>query len=107
MVKTLNCALKTFLFCANQCKTTKENDMCFGGGSKPAEEKEKEAEAIVDDRIEAENEKREEVEKVSEKKREDIGEAIESRTEKRGARGGSGRRSLFRSGGGGYLGRFG
>ena len=82
--------------------------MCGGGGSKRSQANiDAEARRAADDRIAAEDEKREEVEEVAEKKREDIGEAIESRTEKRGARGGSGRRSLFRSGGGGYLGRFG
>ena len=56
----------------------------------------------------AEDVKQKEIEEKAEKKREDIGEAIESRTESRaGGRGGSGRRSLFTAGGGGYLGRFG
>ena len=50
--------------------------------------------------------KRKEIEEKAEKKREDIGEALESRTEERGMRGGSGRRSLFQASGGGFLGRY-
>jgi hypothetical protein len=46
------------------------------------------------------------LEERAQKKREDISEALEARTERRGMRGGAGRRSLFRSGGGGFLGRF-
>ena len=42
----------------------------------------------------------------AEQKREDIGEAVESRAESKGMRGGKGRRSLFRAGGGGFLDRF-
>mgnify|MGYP003624476185 FL=1 len=87
-------------------KLNKENDMC-GGGGRSAADVEAEAAKAAADRISAEDAKRTEIEGRAEEKREDIGEAIESRTESRGARGGSGRRSLFKSGGGGYLGRFG
>ena len=77
--------------------------MCFGGGGPSKQEKEQAAEQ----RIEADIAKREEAEKRAEKKREDISTAIEARTQRKGMRGGSGRRSLFRAGGAGFLGRFG
>lgn len=77
--------------------------MCFGGGGGPSQP---EKQAAVTQRVEADVAKREEVEERAEKKREDITEALEARTERRGMRGGAGRRSLFRSGGGGFLGRF-
>ncbi len=81
--------------------------MCFGSKpKKPEEDTEAEAKAAAEDRIEAEDEKREEVEKVAVQKREDISEALETSAEKKGMRGGAGRRSLFRSGGGGFLDRF-
>ena len=50
--------------------------------------------------------KRKELEEKAEKKREDIGEAVESRAESKAMRGGTGRRSLFKAGGGGFLDRF-
>jgi hypothetical protein len=106
VVKTLNCALKIILFCANQCKTTKENDMCGGGNRRSQADIDAEAKAAADARIAAEDKKREEIEAKAEKKREDIGEAVESRAESKGMRGGKGRRSLFRAGGGGFLDRF-
>ena len=77
--------------------------MCGG----PSEsEKKASAQAAADARIAAEDRKRREIEAKAEKKREDIGEAIESRTEERGMKGGSGRRSLFQASGGGFLGRY-
>jgi hypothetical protein len=106
VVKTLNCALKIILFCANQCKTTKENNMCGGGNKRSQADIDAEAKAAADARIAAEDAKREEIEAKAEKKREDIGEAVESRAESKGMRGGKGRRSLFRAGGGGFLDRF-
>ena len=105
MVEALNCALKTFLFCANQCKTTKENNMCGGGGRSQADI-DREAREAANARIAAEDAKRVEIEDKAEQKREDIGEAVESRTESKGMRGGKGRRSLFKAGGGGFLDRF-
>lgn len=88
--------------------------MCFGGGGgggpTVAEEK-----AAAEQKVEAEDVEREEVEKRAEKKREDITEALEKRTADAGKRGGTSRRSLFtrgtgmgaRSGGSaGFLGRF-
>jgi hypothetical protein len=76
--------------------------MCFGGGPSKAEK-----EAAAEQRIEAEQAKAEEIQKRAEQKREDISEAIDRRTQRRGMRGGTGRRSLFKAGGGGFLGRFG
>ena len=81
--------------------------MCFGGKvNKAVEDTEAEAKAAADARIAAEDKKREEIEAKAEQKREDIGEAIESRAESKGMRGGKGRRSLFKAGGGGFLDRF-
>ena len=76
--------------------------MCFGGGGPSSDEKQ----AAADQRVAAEQAKREEIEKRAESKREDISEALSARTQQRGMRGGRGRRSLFRSGGAGFLGRF-
>ena len=82
--------------------------MCFGGGggggSNAAQEEANRAAAA--DRVEADIAKREEVEKRAKQKREDISEAITSKQQSRGMRGGTGRRSLFRAGGSGFLGRF-
>tara|TARA_Y100000385_G_scaffold66886_1_gene66602 strand:+ start:219 stop:455 length:237 start_codon:yes stop_codon:yes gene_type:complete len=77
--------------------------MC-GGPSKS--EKRAAAQAAADARIAAEDRKRKEIEERAEKKREDIGEAVDSRTDERGMSGGSGRRSLFQASGGGFLGRY-
>lgn len=74
--------------------------MCFGPSRR-------EQEAANDQRREADIQQREVVEKRAERKVEDIEEAIDSRQKRRGTRAGSGRRSLFRSGDGGFLGRFG
>lgn len=76
--------------------------MCFGGGG-PSESEKKQA---AEQRVEAEEAKREEVEKRAVQKREDISSALSARTKRAGMRGGSGRRSLFRAGGSGFLGRF-
>jgi hypothetical protein len=73
--------------------------MCFGPSKS-------EKRAAAEQRVEADVAKREEVEKLAEQKREDISQALEARTQRRGMRGGAGRRSLFRAGGGGFLGRF-
>lgn len=73
--------------------------MCFGPSRK-------EKQAAAEQQVEADVAKREEVEKRAEQKREDISQALEARTQRRGMRGGAGRRSLFRSGGAGFLGRF-
>lgn len=77
--------------------------MCFGGGGPSQEEKE----AAAEQRIEADQAKREEVEKRARQKREDISDALEASVQRKGGmRGGRGRRSLFRAGGAGFLGRF-
>ena len=76
--------------------------MCFGGGGPSQAEKEQAA----DQRVEADIAKREEVEKRAQQKREDISSALTSREQRKGMRGGAGRRSLFRAGGSGFLGRF-
>jgi len=73
--------------------------MCFGPSKK-------EKQAAAEQRVEADVAKREEVEKRAEQKREDISQALEARVQRRGMRGGAGRRSLLRAGGGGFLGRF-
>ena len=65
-----------------------------------------ERQAAAEQQVEADVAKREEVEKRAEQKREDISQALEARTQRRGMRGGAGRRSLFRAGGAGFLGRF-
>ncbi len=77
--------------------------MCLGGGGGPSQA---EKETAVEQRVEADVAEREEVEQRAKKKREDISAALEARTERRGMRGGRGRRSLIRSGGAGFLGRF-
>jgi len=92
-----SCALNYFLFCEQECK--KEIIMCFGPSS--AEKR-----AAAEQRKEADIAKREAIEERAGQKREDISEAIEGRSERRGMRGGVGRRSLFRTGGAGFLGRF-
>lgn len=60
-------------------------------------------------RVAAEEAKRAEIEKLAKAKREDITEALDSRSEREGKGGGKGRRSLFSSstGGAGFLSRFG
>lgn len=73
--------------------------MCFGPSSA-------EKQAAAESREQADIAKRQEIEARAEQKRSDITEAIQGRTERRGMRGGSGRRSLFRASGGGFLGRF-
>jgi hypothetical protein len=78
--------------------------MCFGGGGAAQEESNK---AAAEERVEADVAKRDEVEERAKRKRDDISEAITERVQQRGMRGGRGRRSLFRSGGGGFMGRFG
>ena len=80
--------------------------MCGGGNKRSQADIDAEAKAAADARIAAEDKKREEIEAKAEQKREDIGEAVESRAESKGMRGGKGRRSLFRAGGGGFLDRF-
>lgn len=77
--------------------------MCFGSSSKdlaPAQD------AAVAQREQADDDNYEENVKRAEDKRSDISDALSARSKKSGMRGGSGRRSLFKSGGSGFLGRF-
>ena len=86
--------------------------MCFGGGGGGPTQAEETAAA--EDRLQAEQAERDEVERRAKQKRKDISDALSSSVADAGARGGSKRRSLFRNiqqsgtGGGaaGYLGRF-
>jgi hypothetical protein len=77
--------------------------MCGGGGPSQADQQ-----AAAEQRVEADYVKREAAEDVAKQKREDISEALSARTQRQGKRGGTGRRSLFTSSGGGtgYLQRF-
>lgn len=85
--------------------------MCFGGGGGPSKE---EKQSSVDQRLEADEAKRQEAEKMAEQKKKDIQSSIEDRLKGTtgvagiARRSGLGQRSLFRSQtGGGFLGRFG
>lgn len=81
--------------------------MCFGGGGGPSKaEQEAANRRAAEQRAEAEIAKREEIERKAVQKREDISQALSSRTERRGMRGGAGRRSLFQASGAGFMGRF-
>lgn len=73
--------------------------MCFGPSKA-------EREAARAQREEAESAREEAVAGRAEQKREDIESALEGRVQRRGMRGGSGRRSLFRASSAGFLGRF-
>ena len=75
--------------------------MCFGGGPSRAEK-----ESAANQRIEADIKQEQEATKRAQKKREDIQTAIKRRSESKYGRSGRGRRSLMRTGGSGYLGRF-
>ena len=74
--------------------------MCFGPSK--AEKR-----AAAEQRAEAEEAKQEAIQEKAEQKREDISQALTQRTKSRYGRSGRGRRSLFRAGGSGFLGRFG
>ena len=74
--------------------------MCFGPSRK-------EKRAAAENRAEAEEAKQEAIQEKATQKREDISQALTQRTQRRYGRSGSGRRSLFRSSGSGFLGRFG
>ena len=80
--------------------------MCGGGNKRSQAEIDAEAKSAADARIAAEDAKRAEIDEKAEQKRADIGEAVESRAESKAMRGGKGRRSLFKAGGGGFLDRF-
>ena len=74
--------------------------MCFGPSSS-------EKQAAAESRAESDVQRRTEVEGRAETKRDDIDEALSEKTLKGARRSGTGRRSLFSSAGGGFLGRFG
>lgn len=74
--------------------------MCFGPSKA-------EKQAAAEQRLEAQEAKEEAIRERAEAKREDISDALTQRTKSRYGRGGRGRRSLFRAGGSGFLGRFG
>jgi len=74
--------------------------MCFGPSKA-------ERQAAAEQRAEAEAAKQEAIKEKAEQKREDISDALTQRAQSRYGRGGRGRRSLFRAGGSGFLGRFG
>lgn len=73
--------------------------MCLGPSSA-------EKEAAAAQRVAAETEKRKAIETRAAQKREDISSALDDSASSRGMRGGSGRRSLFKSASAGFLGRF-
>ncbi len=85
--------------------------MCFGPSSAEkaaaAEAQRVQAEAAAAAQREADEAQRAEAEEKARQKASDISAAISSRTTRRGASGGSGRRSLFSAATGqGFLGRF-
>jgi hypothetical protein len=86
--------------------------MCFGPSSAEraaaAESQRVQAEAAAESQRQADEAARAEAEARARQKASDISAAIESRTTRRSASGGSGRRSLFSAPGGGqgFLGRF-
>ena len=75
--------------------------MC--GGPSSAEKQ-----AAADQRVAADLAKREAVEETASQKREDISDALSARSQRKGKRGGTGRRSLFSSSAGasGFMSRF-
>jgi len=73
--------------------------MCFGPSR--AEKR-----AAAEQRVQADVAQQEAAQEKAKKKREDISEALTKRAQTKYSRGGAGRRSLMRSGGGGFLGRF-
>jgi hypothetical protein len=84
--------------------------MCFG----PSKAEKQAAQQAQQDQQEAADEasaaadeaQREEAEVRAGAKQEDISEALDARTKRRGMSGGAGRRSLFSSSAAGFLGRF-
>ena len=84
--------------------------MCFGPSSAEkaaaAESQKQQQEAAAASQRAADEAQREEAEVRAEAKQEDISQALDSRTKRRGMSGGAGRRSLFSSSAAGFLGRF-
>jgi hypothetical protein len=84
--------------------------MC-GGPSKAereaaAEAQRQQSELAAAQRQAIDEAERAEAERRAAAKQEDIQEAVQASTVRRRTRGGSGRRSLFTAGGGGFMGRF-
>jgi len=82
--------------------------MCFGTG--PTGPSQEEKQASVNQRLEADQARRDQAEKRAEQKRDDIEANLKKREISTTASilsGGRGGRSLFRSSGGGFLGRYG
>jgi len=77
--------------------------MCGRSGPSAAEQQ-----AAAQRRLEAEQAKQEAIQERAGQKREDIRDALSARSERKGTRGGVGRRSLFSSSntGSGFIGRF-
>ena len=73
--------------------------MCFGPSRG-------ESRAAAQQQVEADTQKRAAIEERAKQKREDIQGALQGSVQRRGMRGGAGRRSLFQASGGGFLGRF-
>lgn len=84
--------------------------MCFGPSKAEKQaaqqQQQQQQEAAVQQQQAADEAQREEAEVRAEAKQEDISEALDARTKRRGMSGGAGRRSLFSAGGQGFLGRF-
>ena len=84
--------------------------MCFGPSSAEkaaaAESQKQQQEAAAASQRAADEAQRAEAEVRAEAKQEDISEALDSRTKRRGMSGGAGRRSLLSAGAQGFLGRF-
>jgi|TARA_R110000822_G_scaffold180099_1_gene319884 hypothetical protein len=80
--------------------------MCFGSSAPAAPTPSKENEAAAEARVEADVVGADEASRRAAQKRDDITEALSSRDTNKNMRGGSGRKSLFSTGGQGFLGRF-
>jgi hypothetical protein len=84
--------------------------MCFGPSKAEkaaAQQAQQDQQAAADEaRAAADEAQREEANVRAEAKQEDVSEALDARTKRRGMSGGAGRRSLFSSSAAGFLGRF-
>ena len=81
--------------------------MCFSKPSAPVGPSAAELKAAEDQRQAAEAAKQEAIKEKATQKREDISDALSARSQRRGGRGGVGRRSLFSANtGSGFIGRF-
>ena len=84
--------------------------MCFGPSKAEKQaaqqQQQQQQEAAVQQQQAADEAQREEAEVRAEAKQEDISEALDARTKRRGMSGGAGRRSLLTSSAAGFLGRF-